>query len=66
MGDFVVLVLSFQEQVKHLKEILQKLRGAYMKLSPKECKVFRKDAHYFGHIVSTEGIKADTEKAATV
>ncbi|GFU12613.1 retrovirus-related Pol polyprotein from transposon opus [Nephila pilipes] len=42
------------------------LQKAKLKLSPKKCKFFRKEVSYLGHVISSEGVKADPEKIKAV
>ncbi|GFU29445.1 hypothetical protein TNCV_418801 [Trichonephila clavipes] len=46
---------SFEEHLKNIRRVLQKLKEANLKLSPFKCHLFRREVTYLGHIISAEG-----------
>jgi len=66
LDDVIVVSKSFEEHIKHLTMILERIRSAGMKLSPKKCHLFRDKVRYVGHIVSAAGIEADPDKIEKV
>lgn len=40
IDDIIIHAASFEAEVKNLKQVLQKLRNANLKLNPKKCVLF--------------------------
>ncbi|GFY12548.1 retrovirus-related Pol polyprotein from transposon 17.6 [Trichonephila clavipes] len=55
LDDIIIVRRSFEEHLKNIGRVLQKLKEAYLKLSPSKCHLFRREVTYLGHIISTEG-----------
>ncbi|UYV61916.1 K02A2.6-like [Cordylochernes scorpioides] len=47
-------------------KVFKRLEAANLKLSPKKCKLFKKELAFLGHIISAEGVQTDPEKTETV
>ena len=54
------------EHLKHIKIIFQKLIAAGLKLKESKCDFFKKEIHYLGHLISSEGIHPLLEKLDTI
>ena len=52
--------------MENLKEVLTRIHGAQLKLSPKKCSLFQKEVQYLGHLVSESGVSMDPNKVYTV
>ncbi|GFW18190.1 retrovirus-related Pol polyprotein from transposon 17.6 [Trichonephila clavipes] len=61
LDDIVVMGCSFEEHLKNIKRVIQKL-----KLSPSKCHLFRRKVTYLGHIISAEGVRTDPSKIPAV
>ena len=66
LDDIIVLGKSFDEHLKNLEEVFQRIASAGLKLSPKKCSLFKKEVSYLGHKVTTEGICTANEKIEAV
>ncbi|GFX63746.1 hypothetical protein TNCV_215461 [Trichonephila clavipes] len=55
LDDIIIVGRSFEEHLKNIRRLLQKLKGANLKLSPSKCLLFRREVTYLGHIISAEG-----------
>jgi hypothetical protein len=66
LDDILIYSNSEEEHKKHLKIVLQVLREhqLYAKLS--KCSFYQKKNHYFGHIISEEGIEVDPKKIKAI
>ncbi|XP_048587367.1 uncharacterized protein LOC125570179 [Nematostella vectensis] len=58
--------ITYEEHLKDLEEVFQRLRNANIKLNPKKCTFAKKGIEYLGHIVSTEGIEPNPAKIKAV
>ncbi|GFW61248.1 retrovirus-related Pol polyprotein from transposon 297 [Trichonephila clavipes] len=64
--DIIIVGCSFEEHLKYIRHVLQKLKEANLKLSPSKCHLFRREVTYLGHIISAEGVRTDPNKISTV
>ena len=49
-----------------MEEVFRRLIQAGLKLKPRKCRLFHREAEYLGHIVSEEGLRVSPEKVAAV
>ena len=66
LNDIIVYSKTFEAHFDNLRDILQRLKEANLKLNQKKCCVFCTKVSFLGHQVSHEGISTDPEKVQTV
>ncbi|GFX51286.1 retrovirus-related Pol polyprotein from transposon 17.6 [Trichonephila clavipes] len=66
LDDIIIVGGSFEEHLKNIKRVLQKLKEANLKLSPSKCHLFRLEVTYLEHIISAEGVRTDPDKISAV
>ena len=66
LDDIITFGRNFDEAVENLKKVMERLRGAGLKLKPKKCELFAKSVPFLGHIISDEGVATDPEKIKAV
>lgn len=66
LDDVIVYGGTFEEELGRLEEVLQRLRKANLKLSPKKCSLFQYEVPFLGHVVSKDGVRTDPQKVAAV
>ncbi|GFV62219.1 retrovirus-related Pol polyprotein from transposon 412 [Trichonephila clavipes] len=66
LNDIIILGGSFEEHLKNIRRVLQKLKEANLKLSPSKCLLFRREVTYLEHIISAEGVRTDPDKISAV
>lgn len=66
LDDIIVHAESFEAEKDRLCKVLQRLRNAGLKLSPKKCNLFQQSVKFLGHVVSGEGLSTDPEKTRAV
>ena len=66
IDDVIVFGNTFEEELWRLREVLQRLRKANLKLSPKKCLFFQHEVPILGHIVGRDGVRTDPQKVAVV
>lgn len=57
---------NLTEHDERLKKVLERARDYNLKLSTEKCEFRRKEVTYVGHVLSSEGLKADPEKIRAV
>ena len=66
LDDIIIFSRSFEDHVARLRIVLTRLRDANLKLSPKKCRLFRREVHFLGHVVSNRGVETDPAKIEAV
>ncbi|KAK3086868.1 hypothetical protein FSP39_024642 [Pinctada imbricata] len=66
IDDIIVYSKDFKTHVERLSEVLERLKNAGLKLSPKKCNFFQNQVSFLGHIVSNEGVSTDPIKISAV
>ena len=66
LDDIIIFSRNEREHLKHIKIIFQKLIDAGLKLKESKCDFFKKEIHYLGHLISSEGIHPLPEKLDTI
>ena len=66
IDDVIVYGRTFEEALKNLETVLERLRIAGLKLKAKKCRLFSKSVSFLGHIISDKGIETDPEKVRAV
>ncbi|GFU12359.1 retrovirus-related Pol polyprotein from transposon 17.6 [Trichonephila clavipes] len=56
LDDIIIVGRSFEEHLKNIWRVLQKLEEANRKLSPSKCHLFRLEFTYLEHKISAEGV----------
>ena len=66
LDDIIVFSESFEDAIRRLSAVFDRLRKAGLKLKPSKCHLFQKRVHYLGHVVSEHGISTDPSKIEKV
>ena len=66
IDDIVVFSKTFEEHIKHLQLVFDKLKSVNLTLKLSKCFFFRTQFRYLGHVVSTRGISTDPSKVIVV
>jgi Reverse transcriptase (RNA-dependent DNA polymerase)/RNase H-like domain found in reverse transcriptase len=62
LDDIMIYSDSFENHVKHVREVLERLKRANLILKLKKCKFGEQNIEFLGHIIGREGIKPDPKK----
>lgn len=62
MDDLVVWADTYEEYVSRVKQVLQILRQAKLRLKLRKCEFFKHEISYLGHILGEHGTRMDPEK----
>ena len=66
LDDIIVYSRDFEEHLKNLSLVFDRLESANLKLKAKKCSFFRKEVIFLGHVVSENGITTDPSKTEAV
>ena len=66
LDDIIVIGKTFEEMIKNLDQVLDKLYQAGLKLKSRKCQLFSREVEFLGHVISQEGIKTDPKKTEAV
>ena len=66
LDDLIVFGKNFDERLKRLQLILQRLAENELKIKGSKCNFFPKTCQLLGHIISESGVDIDPEKVRAV
>ena len=66
IDDVIVLGRTFDEHLRNLRSVLQRLRESGLRLNQSKCSFFQKEVQYLGHIISRDGVATDPSKTEKV
>ena len=66
LDDIVVYSSTFDQHLKRLRRVFDRLGSAGLKLQPKKCRFARESVTYLGHILSAGGLEPDSKKVKAV
>ena len=56
LDDIIIFSKNKLQHLEHLETVFSCLREARLKMKQSKCDFFKKEIHYLGHLISTEGI----------
>ena len=62
LDDVLIFSKTFEQHLEDVDNVLEKIRKAGLKLSPKKCHFFKDEVKFLGHVVSKEGLQTDPAK----
>ena len=66
LDDVIVLGRTFEEHLRNVRSVLQRLHESGLRLKPSKCSFFQRQVQYLGHIISRDGVATDSAKTAKV
>ena len=66
LDDIIIFSSTFEEQLRRLGAVLQRLRWAKLKLKPSKCKLLQRKVEFLGHTISKAGVEMQTSKVDAV
>ena len=66
IDDIIIFSETWKDHVKHVREVLQRLRDNNLTAKPKKCKFGMRECTYLGHVVGNGQVKPDPEKLRAV
>ena len=62
LDDVIVIGKTFEDMIKNLSVIIERLHHAGLKLKARKCKLFGKSVEFLGHIFTETGVETDPSK----
>ena len=56
LDDIIICSINKLQHLEHLETVSSHLREARLKMKRSKCEFFKKEIHFLGHLISTEGI----------
>jgi len=56
IDDVLIFSRTMQEHLNHLRQVLERLRRAGLKLKPSKCHFIRQSVEYLGHVIMPQGL----------
>ena len=66
IDDILVFSPTFEDHVRDVNSVLDRLLDANITLKPSKCNVFQRELLYLGHLVSADGIRPDPKKVQAI
>ena len=66
VDDIIVFSETFDDHIRHLEEVFDRLRKANLSLKISKCEFVKKELNYLGHVISDEGISVDDNKVSAI
>ena len=66
IDDILIFSQTFEEHLATLRQVLEKLKGANLKLKPGKCSLFQRQVCFLGHVIDEFGIRPDNTKIEAV
>ena len=66
LDDLLIYADSFEEHLRRLQLVCDRLKEVNLKLNPDKCSLMRSSVVFLGHVLSAEGLRTDPEKIRAV
>jgi len=66
LDDVIIMSENFDEHLRRLKIVFERLHAANLKLKASKCKLFQREVVFLGHLVTADGIAPDPAKIRAV
>ena len=66
LDDVIIFSESAEQHLNHIQIILTRLKQAKLRLKKNKCLFFKQELHYLGHLLTTNGIKPQSEKIEAI
>jgi transposase InsO family protein len=66
LDDIIIFSKTYEEHVTRLRQVLQRISDAGLKMAPKKCWFFQERVTYVGHCVSKDGLAPDPSKTEVI
>jgi len=64
--DVEMFFRSLEDHLTHLRQVMNKLRSANLKLKPSKCHFIRQSVEFLGHVITPSGVGPNTKEVVAV
>ena len=64
--DIVIFSASYEEHLKRLDAVLERLQKAELRVKASKCKLFQRSIKYLGHVIAKHRVATDPDKVLAV
>lgn len=66
IDDIIIFSRTFEDHLKNIQTVLDRLRSANIKLSPEKCNFCLEEIPFLGHVISSKGCSPNPDKVAAI
>lgn len=66
LDDIIIVSNTFEQHLKLLEEVKERLRDANLTINIKKCEFFKTSLKYLGYVVDYKGLRTDPDKVAAM
>ena len=66
IDDIIVFSRTLEEHLQHLRQVIQRISGAGLKLKSSKCYFIRQEVEYLGHLITPHGLKTNQQLTSVV
>ena len=66
VDDVLIFSETLEEPIHHIQLVLDKLKGAGLKLKPTKCSFVQEGVDYLGHVITSEGLSPNPARIEAV
>ena len=66
LDDVTIFSETAEQHLKHIQIVLTRLNQAELRLKKNKCLFFKQELHYLEHLLTTNGIKPQSEKIKAI
>ena len=66
IDDIPIFSRTLEEQLEHIRVVLERLVAAGLKLKPKKCYFLQQEVEYLGHVITTSGLQPNRKQVSAV
>ena len=66
LEDIIIFSETAEQHLTHIKIVLHRLKEVGLRMKRSKCSFFKKELHYLGHLITTDGIKPQCEKVKAI
>ena len=66
IDDIIVYGRTFDEHLKRVEEVFERLKNAGLKLKPEKCNMLQTEVIFLGHVVTANGVKPNPTNIAKI
>ena len=66
LDDVLIFSRTLEDHLQHLRAVVDRLRGAGLRLKPFKCHFIWKEVEYLGHVITPDGLKPNPARVSAV